>query len=94
MATMPVHVRVPVKRTELSEELWEEAALLPCLLSVDVPLMDFTVRDLLQLEAGSLVESSNVNGADVPVLVNHQLIGWAEFEVVGQRLAIRLTELA
>ncbi len=94
MATSPVHVPTPIRPAELSESLWEEAALLPCLLSVDVPLKDFTVRDLLQLEAGSLVESRNVNGADVPVMVNSHLIGWAEFEVVGQRLAIRLTGLA
>lgn len=94
MATLPVPVRLPTKRTEFPEELWEEASLLPCLLSVDVPLKDFTVRDLLQLDKGSLVESKNVNGADVPVLVNSQVIGWAEFEAVGQRLAIRLTELS
>ena len=94
MATSPVHVPTPVSHVDLQANHWEEAALLPCILSVDVPLKDFTVRDLLQLEAGSLVESRNVNGADVPVLVNDQLIGWAEFEVVGQRLAIRLTGLA
>jgi len=45
------------------------------------------------MEPGSIVESRNVNGADVPVFVNARLIGWAEFEVVGQRLAVRLTEL-
>jgi flagellar motor switch/type III secretory pathway protein FliN len=48
----------------------------------------------LRLEPGSIVESKNVNGADLPIFVNSRLIGWAEFEVVGQRLAIRLTELA
>jgi len=86
---------VPIqKKTEVPPELWLEAAVLPCVLSVDVPLRQFTVRDLLQLEPGSVVESKNVNGADVPVLVNTRLIGWAEFEVMGHRLAIRVTELA
>lgn len=83
-----------IKKGEVAPELWQDAKLLPCVLSVDVPLRQFTVRDLLQLEAGSVVESRNVNGADVPVLVNTRLIGWAEFEVMGQRLAIRVTELA
>jgi len=92
MATLPI--TVPIRKSEFSEELWTEAALLPCALSVDVPLKDFTVRDLLRLEAGSIVESKNANGADLPIFVNARLIGWAEFEVVGQRLAIRLTELA
>ena len=53
----------------------------------------FTVRDLLQLATGSIVASENANGADVPVVVNTKLIGWAEFEVVGQKLAVRITEL-
>jgi flagellar motor switch/type III secretory pathway protein FliN len=82
------------QRAEVPAELWQEAALLPCKLSVDVPLKEFTVRDLLQMEPGSIVESRRLNGADVPVLVNARLIGWAEFEVMGQRLAIRVTELA
>lgn len=92
MATL--QVMTPVKKREVAPELWDEAALLPCILSVDIPLRAFTVRDLLRLEPGSVVESKNVNGADVPVLINTRLIGWAEFEVMGHRLAIRVTELA
>jgi flagellar motor switch/type III secretory pathway protein FliN len=91
MASLPV--AVTAKKAEYSEELWEQAGLLPCVLSVDVPLKEFRVRDLLRLEPGGIVESKSVNGADVPVFVNTRLIGWAEFEVVGQRLAVRLTEL-
>ena len=78
----------------IPEEVWEEAAWLPCVLSVDLPLQAFTVRDLLRLEIGAILETKNANGADVPVVVNAQRIGWAEFEVVGQRLAVRMTELA
>lgn len=92
MATL--QMATTAKKSGVSEELWQEAALLPCRLSVDVPLREFKVRDLLQLEPGSVVESKNVNGADVPVIVNSRLIGWAEFEVMGQRLALRMTELA
>ena len=91
MASLPV--TVIAKKTEYPEELWEQAGWIPCVFSVDVPLKDFTVRDLLRLEPGAIVESKNVNGADVPVSVNTRLIAWAEFEVVGQRLAVRLTEL-
>jgi hypothetical protein len=76
------------------EDLWAEAACLPCVFTVDAPIRLFTVRDLLQLAAGAILESKNAHGADVPFFVNKQLVGWGEFEVVGQRLAIRLTELA
>jgi flagellar motor switch/type III secretory pathway protein FliN len=78
----------------IPEELWEECASLSCLLSVDLPLRTFTVRDLLQIAPGLVFESKNSSGADVPIVVNAQVIGWAEFEVVGQRLAVRVTELA
>jgi len=78
----------------ISEDLWVEGGWLPCTLSVDLPLRKFTVGDLLRLEVGAILETKHVNGADVPVLVNTQLIGWAEFEVVAQRIAVRVTELA
>lgn len=75
------------------EERWEEANSLPCLLSVDLPVLTFTVRELLRLEPGVILETKSPNSADVPVVVNSRRIGWAEFEVVGHRLGIRITEL-
>ena len=78
----------------ISEEFWSEVGVLPCVLSVDLRPKRFTVRDLLQLEVGLVVESHNANGADVPLVANAQLIGWAEFEVVGQKLAVRITGIA
>ena len=78
----------------IPDELWEEAAWLPCVFSVDLQVHGFTVWELLRLDKGAILETKNINGADVPVLVNAQRIGWAEFEVVGQRLAVRITELA
>jgi flagellar motor switch/type III secretory pathway protein FliN len=45
------------------------------------------------LEPGAILESSLPDGADLPVLVNAQRIGWGEFEIVGEGLAVRLTEL-
>jgi len=92
MASLPLATRdVPAG---IPDEFWDEAGWLPCVLSVDLTLRQFTVRDLLRLEAGDILESKNANGADVPVIVNNRLIGWAEFEVVGQRLSVRMTELA
>ena len=76
-----------------SEEIWAEANWLACLVSVDLPVQFFTVRELLRLEPGAVLETKNPNSADVPVVVNTQRIGWAEFELVGQRLGIRITEL-
>jgi flagellar motor switch/type III secretory pathway protein FliN len=89
-AAPPMTKEIPVA---ISEEMWEEANQLSCLLSMDLPVHSFTVRDLLRLEPGSVLETNNANSADVPIVVNSQRIGWAEFEVMGQRLGIRITEL-
>ncbi|HTQ60216.1 MAG TPA: FliM/FliN family flagellar motor C-terminal domain-containing protein [Candidatus Solibacter sp.] len=77
----------------IPEELWEEANWLPCLFSVDLPVHLFTVRALLTLEPGVILETRYASSADVPVVVNSQRIGWAEFEVVEQHIGIRITEL-
>jgi len=67
---------------------------LPCTLSVDLPLVRFTIADLLKLKEGSIVETACHQTSDVPLRVNHLLIGWTEFEVIGDRLAVRITDQA
>jgi flagellar motor switch/type III secretory pathway protein FliN len=67
---------------------------LPCLLSLEVPIARFTIGDLLKLTKGSVVESSCHHTSDVPLRVNQMLIGWTEFEVIGDRLAVRITDQA
>lgn len=72
---------------------WVDAELLPCRLSAEIQLAKFTVRDLFSLEVDSIVDSGWVQNLDVPLKANSQVIGWAEFEVIDERLAVRLTEL-
>lgn len=67
---------------------------LPCTLSVDIPVVQFTIGDLLRLGEGSIVETACHQTSDVPLRVNHLLIGWTEFEVIGDRLAVRITDQA
>jgi flagellar motor switch protein FliN/FliY len=67
---------------------------LPCILSLEVPIPRFTIGDLLMLAEGSIVESSCHHTSDVPLRVNQLLIGWTEFEVIGDRLAVRITDQA
>jgi flagellar motor switch/type III secretory pathway protein FliN len=65
---------------------------LPCTLTLELPGVHFTIADLLSLKKGSLVETACHHTSDVPLRVNQMLIGWTEFEVVGDRLAVRITE--
>jgi flagellar motor switch/type III secretory pathway protein FliN len=76
------------------DERWKPVLGLPCELSVDLPLPSFRIADLLQLRVGSLINTGWHLGHDVPLRINGTLMGWSEFEVVNERLAVRLTELA
>ena len=72
---------------------WQRICWLPCELTLELPLVEFTVRDLLQLEKGSIVKTRWSRGAEVPLRANQQLIGWGKFEPLGDHIAVRVTEL-
>jgi len=67
---------------------------LPCQLSLEIPVINFAVGDLLRLDKDSIVETACHSTSDIPLRVNGLLVGWTEFEVIGSRLAVRITELA
>ena len=77
-----------------NNDLYELLPWLPCTLALDIPVVHFTVGHLLALGRGSIVETAYHQSSDLPLHVNGQLVGWTEFEVVGDRLAVRLTELS
>lgn len=66
---------------------------IPARLTVEVPVIALTVRDLFRLEKGSIVTTLQPAGANVPVRIAEALIAWGEFQVFGERLAVRLAEL-
>ncbi len=67
---------------------------LPCSVTIVVPLPGFKVKDLLGLRPKSVVASHWPTSDNLPLKVNGELMAWCEFEVLGSRLAVRLTELA
>ena len=73
---------------------WVHVLKLPCQLTVELPLPDFTVATLMHLEPGTVIDSGWNVSDDLPLRVNGEVIAWSEFEVVANRLAVRLTELA
>jgi flagellar motor switch/type III secretory pathway protein FliN len=77
-----------------SDARWKPVLELGCELTVDLPMPDFKIADLLKLKKGSIVNAHWRVGRDVPLRLNGAAIGWIEFEVVGRHLAVRLTELA
>lgn len=98
LSAVPPPVETPVRPQLVAkspdrdaEEMFHR---LPCTLALDLPVLRFTVRDLLGLAEGSVIETSYHQSSDLPLRVNGQLVGWTEFEVVGEKLAVRLTDLS
>lgn len=82
--------RIGSSRAKAPEEIlpW-----LTCTLALDVPVLAFTVEGLLKLGPGSLVRTSFHQSSDIPLHVNGVAMAWTEFEVVGDSLAARITDL-
>jgi flagellar motor switch/type III secretory pathway protein FliN len=72
---------------------WEKVSWLPCAITAELPLLSFTVGDLLRLESGQVLQTGCHRGSEIPVRVNGQLIGCAELESVGEHIAMRITAL-
>jgi flagellar motor switch/type III secretory pathway protein FliN len=92
---MAASIAVPNAETaQFTDAVWAEAGWLPCELSVEVSIPGFRMRDLLLLEANSIVDTHSGSNTEVALRVNGALVGRAEFAVAGDRLSVRLTELA
>jgi flagellar motor switch protein FliN/FliY len=83
-----------IDRSPGEDGKWSHVKGLPCRLSVEVPVPGLTVGKLLDLAPGVILDTHYEEGSHVPILVNGEMIGWGEFDVVEESLAIRLTELA
>ncbi|MBT9330297.1 FliM/FliN family flagellar motor C-terminal domain-containing protein [Paracidobacterium acidisoli] len=66
---------------------------LPVQMDVLVPVPGFRVEDLLALEKGRVLETVWASGDDLPVRGGGVQLVWSEFEVVEQKLAVRVTRL-
>jgi flagellar motor switch protein FliN/FliY len=73
---------------------WPMIGRLPVTLGVSIPLRGFKLRDLLELASGQTLASGWAVTEDVPLKTGAVNVCWGEFEVVEQRIAIRMTRLA
>jgi flagellar motor switch protein FliN/FliY len=91
---------LPARETATEESLPEEPAgdprldRLPMQVDVVIRVHSFRVQDLLSMEKGTVVETIHEHTQDVPVRCGGALLLWSEFEVLDQRLAVRVTRLA
>ena len=73
---------------------WPVLSRLTVTMTAEIPLSRFRVQDLLGLAEGQVFESASSDTGDVPLKVGDVQLGWTEFEVVEQKIALRLTRLA
>ncbi len=66
---------------------------LRCMVTLELPVPHFTVREALNLRSGAIVDTRWSQATDIPIRVNGELLAWSEFEVVDNRYGVRLTEL-
>jgi len=66
---------------------------IPVTISMEVGRSQISIRNLLQLNQGSVVELERVAGEPLDVLVNGTLIAHGEVVVVNDKFGIRLTDV-
>ena len=66
---------------------------IPETITMEVGRSQITIRNLLQLNQGSVVELDRVAGEPLDVLVNGTLIAHGEVVVVNDKFGIRLTDV-
>ncbi|MBO3275770.1 flagellar motor switch protein FliN [Pseudomonas schmalbachii] len=66
---------------------------IPVTISMEVGRTDISIRNLLQLNQGSVIELDRLAGEPLDVLVNGTLIAHGEVVVVNEKFGIRLTDV-
>lgn len=66
---------------------------IPVTLSVEIGKTRLSIRNLLQLNQGSVVELDRMAGEPLDVLINGTLVAHGEVVVVNEKFGIRLTDV-
>ncbi len=82
----------------VSDENLEEVNLnvildVPVVISMEIGRTNISIRNLLQLNQGSVVELERFAGEPLDVLVNGMLIAHGEVVVINDKFGIRLTDV-
>jgi flagellar motor switch protein FliN len=66
---------------------------IPVVLSVEIGKTRLSIRNLLQLNQGSVVELDRLAGEPLDVMINGTLVAHGEVVVVNEKFGIRLTDV-
>ena len=87
---LPAGSARPANGTDVSLDMILDVAVT---LSLEVGSASLSVRELLQLNQGSVVELDRLAGEPMDVLVNGTLVAHGEVVVVNDKFGIRLTDI-
>jgi len=76
-----------------ADESMEVILDIPVTISMEIGRTSISIRNLLQLNQGSVVELDRLAGEPMDVLVNGTLIAHGEVVVVNEKFGIRLTDV-
>ncbi|MBW8190798.1 flagellar motor switch protein FliN [Neiella marina] len=96
LEAQPAELQEFSEETEITQEdkrRLEGILDIPVTISMEVGRSKINIRNLLQLNQGSVVELDRVAGEPLDVLVNGTLIAHGEVVVVNDKFGIRLTDV-
>lgn len=91
---MPATVATLHPTAEPAPDPWARLSSLPCELSVEVPLGRLAVGQILALVPGTVLGTRWPMRRDVPLRCQGVQLGYVEFEVSGDKLAVRVTRVS
>ena len=65
----------------------------PLKVAIELGRVNLDIREILDLKEGSIIETRKLSGQPMEVMINDRLFGRGEVVVVGDNLAIRITDL-
>jgi flagellar motor switch protein FliN/FliY len=65
----------------------------PLRVAIELGRVNMTIGHILELREGAIVETHKLSGQPMEIMVNERLFGRGEVVVVGDNLAIRITDL-
>lgn len=92
-------ISVPLDELQVQDLSDEQMATLenimdiPVTISMEVGRSGITIRNLLQLNQGSVVELDRIAGEPLDVMINGTLLAHGEVVVVNDKFGIRLTDV-
>lgn len=83
----------PIGGSAIDEDKLADILDIPVTISLEVGQNDITIRNLLQLNPGSVVELSRLAGEPLDVMINGTLIAHGQVVVINEKYGIQLTDV-